>query len=325
MAEEQDNTQGNTLPEVTVSRYRNEHIYEDQRDFVEDCQDLIESLNNFDGTQESQAMVDEEILDMYSWAVERKMNTSAERLSKISNNLFDRTEAYTEAIEETGQLPSKKEKRELKRGVRKDKKGIKKIARKVKSLSRQSEKTMKKANENATVFSQDNIEFMILPDSERNKMLDVIKREYKGAKKFVNEYEATHPEAKKRYDSRFDEQIIETPSRDYTENVSTIMSSGHSKIHDRIAAFRERRDTESVARAEIVESMRADNLRLQQRREALAELTGSRPIAPQYNFADRHYSCEDVVARNQEQETPRTPVKQSFIGRFKDVFSAQHA
>ena len=73
---------------------------------------------------------------------------------------------------------SKKEKRELKRGVRKDKKGIKKIARKVKSLSRQSEKTMKKANENATVFSQDNIEFMILPDSERNKMLDVIKREY---------------------------------------------------------------------------------------------------------------------------------------------------
>ena len=325
MAEEQDNTQGNTLPEVTVSRYRNEHIYEDQRDFVEDCQDLIESLNNFDGTQESQAMIDEEILDMYSWAVERKMNNSATALYEISDNLFDRIEAYADTMKETGQLPSKKENKELKRGVRKDKRGIKKIARKVKSLKKQSERTMGKANENATIFSQDNIEYMILPDSERNKMLNVIKKEYKGAKNFVKEYEESHPGVKKRYDSRAEEQAIETPTQDYTENVSAIMSSGHSKIHDRIAAFRERRDTESVARAEIVESMRADNLRLQQRREALAELTGSRPIAPQYNFADRHYSCEDVVARNQEQETPRTPVKQSFIGRFKDVFSAQHA
>ncbi len=324
MTEEQDNTLANTLPEVTVSRYRNEHIYEDQRDFVEDCQDLIESLNNFDGTQESQAMVDEEILDMYSYAVERKMNTSVEALSKISDNLFDRVEAYTEAMEETGQLPSKKENRKLKRSVKKDKKGIKKIARKVKSLSRQSEKTMGKANENATIFSQDNIEYMILPDSERNKMLNVIKQEYKDAKNFVKEYEETHPEAKKRYDSRFDEQIIETPSRDYTENVSAIMSSGHSKIHDRIAAFRERRDTESVARAEIVESMRADNLRLQQRREALAELTGVRPIAPQYNFVDKHYNCEDIAVKTEEKAPSQTPVKQSFIGRLRDVFSTQH-
>ena len=116
-----------------------------------------------------------------------------------------------------------------------------------------------------------------------------------------------------------------TPAQDYEENVSTIMTSGHSKIQDRIAAFRKRRDTESVARAEIVENMRADNLRLQQRREMLAEMTGTRPIAPQYNFADRHYNCEDVVARNQEKETPQTPVKQSFIGRLRDVFSSQHA
>ena len=325
MAEEQDNTQGNTLPEVTVSRYRNEHIYEDQRDFVEDCQDLIESLNNFDGTQESQAMIDEEILDMYSWAVERKMNNSATALYEISDNLFDRIEAYADTMKETGQLPSKKENKELKRGVRKDKRGIKKIARKVKSLKKQSERTMGKANENATIFSQDNIEYMILPDSERNKMLNVIKKEYKGAKNFVKEYEESHPGVKKRYDSRAEEQAIETPTQDYTENVSTIMSSGHSKIHDRIAAFRERRDTESVARAEIVESMRADNLRLQQRREALAELTGVRPIAPQYNFVDKHYNCEDIAVKTEEKAPSQTPVKQSFIGRFKDVFSAQHA
>ena len=115
MAEEQENIETHTLPEVTVSRYKNEHIYEDQRDFVDDCQDLIESLNNFDGTQESQAMLDEEILDMYSWTIERKMNTSAEALSEISDNLYERVEAYTGTMKETGQLPSKKEKRELKR------------------------------------------------------------------------------------------------------------------------------------------------------------------------------------------------------------------
>ncbi len=117
----------------------------------------------------------------------------------------------------------------------------------------------------------------------------------------------------------------QTSPQDYEENVSTIMASGHSKIQDRIAAFRERRDKESIARAGIVESMRADNLRLQQRREMLAEMTGTRPSSPQYNFVDRHYNCEDVVARNQEQETPQTPVRQSFIGRLRDVFSSQRA
>ncbi|MBQ8784785.1 MAG: hypothetical protein IJZ59_01930 [Alphaproteobacteria bacterium] len=117
----------------------------------------------------------------------------------------------------------------------------------------------------------------------------------------------------------------QTSPQDYEENVSTIMASGHSKIQDRIAAFRERRDKESIARAGIVESMRADNLRLQQKREMLAEMTGTRPSSPQYNFVDRHYNCEDVVVRNQEQETPQTPVRQSFIGRLRDVFSSQRA
>lgn len=81
------------------------------------------------------------------------------------------------------------------------------------------------------------------------------------------------------------------------------MAANHSAISERIAAFRARRNSESVQRANIVAGMRADNLRLQQKRQELAEMTGSSPVTPYPHFADRHYRCEDTAA----EEAVRAP------------------
>ena len=102
-------------------------------------------------------------------------------------------------------------------------------------------------------------------------------------------------------------QMQELPNKPHPLNVeqhdadvqklSENMSSAHSCISDRIAAFRARRDQESIARSDIVASMRADSLRLQQRRQSLAEMTGQPQVAASpLSFAEKHFRCEDIAA-----------------------------
>lgn len=114
------------------------------------------------------------------------------------------------------------------------------------------------------------------------------------------------------------------------ENLTASMSAGHSAISERIAAFRERRNAESLARADIVEGMRKDNERLQQRREELAGMRGEKST-PHYDFAARHFQCEDVAAtvKQQNQEARQTEARQqqpqekqvSGLRRFMNLFS----
>lgn len=103
------------------------------------------------------------------------------------------------------------------------------------------------------------------------------------------------------------------------QKLSENMSSAHSAISERIAAFRARRDSESVARADILTSMRADNLRLQQKRQSLAEMTGQNVAASPLSFAEKHFHCEDIAARlqtapneNSSENTQTTERKNSF-------------
>ena len=118
------------------------------------------------------------------------------------------------------------------------------------------------------------------------------------------------------------------------------MAANHSAISERIAAFRARRNSESVQRANIVAGMRADNLRLQQKRQELAEMTGSSPVTPYPHFADRHYRCEDTAAeeavrRRQAAEAERaspsldadkpTVSKPSALRKFMNFFHEEYA
>lgn len=102
----------------------------------------------------------------------------------------------------------------------------------------------------------------------------------------------------KEQDNRGSAVLSEDNGRENREmkNFCAAMAANHSAISERIAAFRTRRNSESVQRANIVAGMRADNLRLQQKRQELAEMTGSSPAATYSRFADRHYRCEDIVA-----------------------------
>ena len=118
------------------------------------------------------------------------------------------------------------------------------------------------------------------------------------------------------------------------------MAANHSAISERIAAFRARRNSESVQRANLVAGMRADNLRLQQKRQELAEMTGSSPVTPYPHFADRHYRCEDTAAeeavrRRQAAEAERaspsldadkpTVSKSSALRKFMNFFHEEYA
>ena len=86
--------------------------------------------------------------------------------------------------------------------------------------------------------------------------------------------------------------------------------------------------------------MRADNLRLQQKRQELAEMTGSSSVTPYPHFADRHYRCEDTAAeeavrRRQAAEAERaspsldadkpTVSKSSALRKFMNFFHEEYA
>ncbi|MBR1649012.1 MAG: hypothetical protein IJ689_05375 [Alphaproteobacteria bacterium] len=105
--------------------------------------------------------------------------------------------------------------------------------------------------------------------------------------------------------------------------LSQNMQSRHNSIQDRIAAFRERRNTESIERADILASMRADHARLQQRRETLGAEGGMTSPAIEYNFTERHYNCEDIAARQKTSDTPeiQAPAKElSGLQKFMNFF-----
>ena len=124
------------------------------------------------------------------------------------------------------------------------------------------------------------------------------------------------------------------------DSLHTAMAANHSAISDRIAAFRARRNNESIRRADVVASMRADNLRLQQKRRELAEMTGKSLPTSYSRFADRHYSCEDIAARETtlqmraaetEKTVPavesakQTVAKPSALHKFMNFFREEYA
>lgn len=119
---------------------------------------------------------------------------------------------------------------------------------------------------------------------------------------------------------------------DFSKN----MVRQHSSMSDRIASFRQRRDTESVDRANMVASMRADNEQLQQRRAALAKMRGemAQTSRTEYMFETKHYACEDIAGRvaerqaseeKQEQNVQQQPQQVSGLRRFFNVFSSRTA
>lgn len=121
-------------------------------------------------------------------------------------------------------------------------------------------------------------------------------------------------------------QISETERPDNMERLSASMSAGHSAMSERIAAFRQRRNAESLKRADLVSGMRADNERLQQKREELAGMRGGQPAAgPEFMFASKHYQCEDIAAAVREEERQPEVRQQerepSALRRFMGMFS----
>lgn len=123
-------------------------------------------------------------------------------------------------------------------------------------------------------------------------------------------------------------------------DLCTAMAANHSAISNRIAAFRARRNSESVQRANIVAGMRADNLRLQQKRQELAEMTGDSPAPAYPRFADRHYRCEEIAAEAAARRLPaaetergapsvdtekQTASKPSTLRKFMNFFREEYA
>lgn len=108
------------------------------------------------------------------------------------------------------------------------------------------------------------------------------------------------------------------------EQLAASMAAGHSAISERIAAFRQRRNTESLARADIVAGMRADNARLQQRREELAGMRGEKAVHHhEFMFEVKHYQCEEVAdAAKQAERQQEIPQRQtSGLRKFMNLFS----
>lgn len=118
-------------------------------------------------------------------------------------------------------------------------------------------------------------------------------------------------------------------------SLHTAMATGHSSMQGRIAAFRARRSNESAQRTEILTGMRADNLRLQQKRQELAEMTGNAPATAMSSFAAKHYHCEDIAAEDaarrqtieKNQTTPATEMEQkpSTLRKIMNIFHAEYA
>lgn len=108
------------------------------------------------------------------------------------------------------------------------------------------------------------------------------------------------------------------------EQLAASMSAGHSAMSERIAAFRQRRNTESLARADIVAGMRADNARLQQRREELAGMHGgAAEPRREFQFETKRFQCEDIAdAAKQAERQNETPQRQqSGLQKFMSFFS----
>lgn len=149
-------------------------------------------------------------------------------------------------------------------------------------------------------------------------------------------------EKMKEQDNRGSAVLSEDNGRENREmkNFCAAMAANHSAISERIAAFRTRRNSESVQRANIVAGMRADHLRLQQKRQELAEMTDGSPAATYSRFADRHYRCEDIVAEEAarcrqtagtERASPSldadkpTVSKSSALRKFMNFFHEEYA
>lgn len=108
------------------------------------------------------------------------------------------------------------------------------------------------------------------------------------------------------------------------EQLAASMNAGHSAMSERIAAFRQRRNTESLARADIVAGMRADNARLQQRREELAGMHGgAAEPRREFQFETKRFQCEDIAdAAKQAERQNETPQRQqSGLQKFMSFFS----
>ncbi len=125
--------------------------------------------------------------------------------------------------------------------------------------------------------------------------------------------------------SEISETRQEPEQQSEMDRLSASMSAGHSSISDRIAAFRQRREVESLQRTDLVAGMRADNARLQQKREELASLRGEKAdVCQEPQFGTRHYQCEDVAATIAEREEVKTvpqQKQQSGLRRFMNMFS----
>ena len=108
------------------------------------------------------------------------------------------------------------------------------------------------------------------------------------------------------------------------EQLAASMSAGHSAMSERIAAFRQRRNAESIERADIVAGMRADNARLQQRREELAGMRGgAAEPRREFQFETKRFQCEDIAeAAKQAERQNETPQRQqSGLQKFMSFFS----
>lgn len=123
-------------------------------------------------------------------------------------------------------------------------------------------------------------------------------------------------------------------------DLCTAMAANHSAISNRIAAFRARRNSESVQRANIVASMRVDHLRLQKKRQELAEISGGSPVTSYPRFVDWHYRFKDIAADEavrcgQATETESTSLatsadkptysKPSVLRKFMNFFREEYA
>lgn len=88
------------------------------------------------------------------------------------------------------------------------------------------------------------------------------------------------------------------------EQFSSRIQNNHSNISERIATFRERRNTESLNRTDMLAMMRAGHARLQEKR---AEL-GKNDNGINLSFINKHYACEDIAAdieaKNEQAKSP---------------------
>ena len=121
-----------------------------------------------------------------------------------------------------------------------------------------------------------------------------------------------------------------------TRELSQNMNSEHSNINIKIAAFRARRNEESLQRNDILTGMRENHTRLQKKIKELEDMTGQEVIIHPLNFMNKHFHCEDVAASLQKiQENPTQKgnadeqkigisAKKSIMQRFVSFFLSEH-